>query len=365
MWRGPTAVSTELGPRIGRSGDSPVSEGACSGLAVNSERTWSGWLVITGPPGIVPRIRKTSPSSRRARKTNSIWRWLKRSDWVRRGSGIAGGVASPASSASSIGPAGDGGASPTSWSGAGGSASIVAVLGGIVSTKATSIDAHICELRLALYSAPVQANSETSGAHVERRTKIIATIGPASWGLGVVEQLISAGADVFRLNFSHAGPERQAETTETIRRASETVGREVALLGDLPGQKLRIGDLRDDVAELETGMHVTLTPEKVEGDAGTIPVPWSGVTELREDQHVYLADGAIRLRVCDPEPGGVDCEVEVGGTLSPHKGMDIPGGTAVRSATEGDLDWVEFAVSHGIDLLAVSFVSSAADLVQR
>ena len=73
-WRGPIAVRTELGPTIGRSGDSPVSEGACSGFAVNSERTWSGWLVIAGPPGIVPCIWKTSPSSRRPRKTNSIWR---------------------------------------------------------------------------------------------------------------------------------------------------------------------------------------------------------------------------------------------------------------------------------------------------
>jgi pyruvate kinase len=210
----------------------------------------------------------------------------------------------------------------------------------------------------------VQADSETSaGTHIERRTKIVATVGPASWDVGVLEQLISAGADVFRLNFSHAGPDRQAETIETIRRASETVGREVALLGDLPGPKLRIGELRDDFAELETGMHVTLTPREVEGDAETIPVSWPGVTDLQENQLVYLADGAIRLRVSDPEPDGVACEVEVGGTLSSHKGMNIPGGAALPAATDGDLGWVEFAVSHGIDLLAISFVSSAQDLV--
>ncbi len=217
--------------------------------------------------------------------------------------------------------------------------------------------------QFALYSPPVQANSEISSrGHVERRTKIIATVGPASWDAGVIEQLIAAGTDVFRLNFSHAGPDRQAETIETIRRASQTVGREVALLGDLPGRKLRIGDLRDDFAELQTGMHVTLTPQDVEGDAETIPVSWPGVTDLKEDQLVYLADGAIRLRVCDPEADGVDCEVEVGGTLSSHKGMNIPGGTTLPAAPAGDLDWVEFAVSHGIDLLAVSFVSSAEDL---
>jgi pyruvate kinase len=199
-------------------------------------------------------------------------------------------------------------------------------------------------------------------AHIQRRTKIVATVGPASWSPGVLEQMIGAGADVFRLNFSHAGPEQQARTIETIRAASETVGREVAILGDLPGPKLRIGELRDDYAELETGMHVTLTPSEIEGDRERIPVSWPGVTDLRENQLVYLADGAIRLRVSDPEANGVDCEVEVGGTLSSHKGMNIPDGAALPAATDGDLGWVEFAAAHGIDLLAVSFVSTADDL---
>jgi pyruvate kinase len=201
-----------------------------------------------------------------------------------------------------------------------------------------------------------------SGVHVERRTKIIATVGPASWDASTLEQLVSAGADVFRLNFSHAGPERQAQTIDDIRAAAAAVGREVAVLGDLPGPKLRIGTLRDDYAELETGMHVTLTPREVEGDGQTIPVSWPGVTDLRENQLVYLADGAIRLRVADPEPDGVDCEIEVGGTLSSHKGMNIPGGADLPATTGVDLSWVEFAVENGVDLLAVSFVSTAADL---
>ncbi len=200
-------------------------------------------------------------------------------------------------------------------------------------------------------------------AHILRRTKIVATVGPASWSPGVLEQMIGAGADVFRLNFSHAGPDKQAETIETIRAASQTVGREVAILGDLPGPKLRIGELSGDYAELETGMHVTLTPSEIEGNRERIPVSWPGVTDLKEDQLVYLADGAIRLRVADPEADGVGCEVEVGGTLSSHKGMNIPDGAPLPAATDGDLGWVEFAASHGIDLLAVSFVSTAQDLV--
>ena len=198
---------------------------------------------------------------------------------------------------------------------------------------------------------------------MDRRTKIVATVGPASWDADVLGQMIGAGADVFRLNFSHAGPERQAQTIETIRAAAERVGREVAVLGDLPGPKLRIGELAGDFAELETGMHVTLTPREVEGDTATIPVSWPGVTALQENQLVYLADGAIRLRVRDPDADGVDCEVEVGGTLSSHKGMNIPDGAALPAATDGDLGWVSFAAANDVDLLAVSFVSSASDLL--
>ncbi len=194
-----------------------------------------------------------------------------------------------------------------------------------------------------------------------RRTKIIATVGPASWEPDTLARLIEAGADVFRLNFSHADRERHARTVEAIRAAAERAGEEVAVLGDLPGPKLRIGELRDDVAELETGMHVKLTPQEVEGDRETIPVTWPGVTSLREDEPVYLADGSIRLRVRGPEDGGLDCEVEVGGTLSSHKGMNVPG-ISTPAATAVDLNWVEFAVEQGIDLLAVSFVSTAADL---
>ncbi len=208
----------------------------------------------------------------------------------------------------------------------------------------------------------MEANSAAAGDHIERRTKIIATVGPASWDPPVLEQLIEAGADVFRLNFSHATRDRQARTIEAVRASAERVGREVAVLGDLPGPKLRIGSLQGDFAELETGTHVKLTPREVEGDRETIPVSWPGISKLREDQLVYLADGAIRLRVEDPDQGEVECEVEVGGTLTSHKGMNIPGGAELPATTDVDLGWVEFAVEHGVDLLAVSFVSSAEDL---
>ncbi len=207
----------------------------------------------------------------------------------------------------------------------------------------------------------MQAKLTPQSSVTGRRTKIIATVGPASWDPAVLERLIEAGVDVFRLNFSHADRERHAGTIEAIREAAGRVGREVAVLGDLPGPKMRIGSLHEDVAELETGMHVKLAPGDFEGADGTIPVAWPGVTSLREDELVYLADGAIRLRVDGSDDRGATAEVEVGGTLSSHKGMNIPGATGPAS-TDNDLGWVEFAVEHELDLLAISFVSTASDL---
>src|SRR4029077_4452891 len=176
--------------------------------------------------------------------------------------------------------------------------------------------------RPTLYSHGMEAKSTADGPEQTRRTKIIATVGPASWDPEVLEELIEAGVDVFRLNFSHADRERHATTIAAIRAAAERTGHEVAILGDLPGPKMRIGEMRGDVAELQTGTHVTLTPRQVEGDEETIPVAWPGVASLHEDELVYLADGAIRLRVDEKEEDGIDCEVEVGGTLSSHKGMN-------------------------------------------
>src|SRR6476659_7942600 len=157
-----------------------------------------------------------------------------------------------------------------------------------------------------------------------RRTKIIATVGPASWDDDTLVRLVEAGADVFRLNFSHADRERHARTIESIRAAAEQAGHEVAVLGDLPGPKLRIGELRGDVAELVTGMHEKLTPQLIEGDDVPNPVDW--------------ADVSIRLRVLEPEDGGVDARVQLGVKLSSHKGMNIPG-AAVLAASDGDLGW--------------------------
>ncbi len=203
-----------------------------------------------------------------------------------------------------------------------------------------------------------------TGDTFERRTKIIATVGPASWDVTVLEKLIEAGADVLRLNFSHADRDRHARTVDAIREAAEHAGREVAILGDLPGPKLRVGEMRHDLVELHAGDRVRLTTDPVEGDEQTIPVSWPELTSaLRPQEQVFLADGSIQLRVLESEDGEVECEVEVGGSLSSHKGMNLPGSDAgLPAVSESDLDWVDFAVSERLDLLAVSFLRRAADL---
>ena len=131
-----------------------------------------------------------------------------------------------------------------------------------------------------------------------RSTKIVATIGPASREPDVLERMVEAGMDVARLNFAHGTPEEHAETASTIRAAAERVGREVAILGDVPGPKLRLGPVAGGVAELARGSEVVLTPTQIEGTSERLPVAWQGFSELvRRRRHLYLADGAVRLRV--------------------------------------------------------------------
>jgi pyruvate kinase len=197
-----------------------------------------------------------------------------------------------------------------------------------------------------------------------RRTKIVATVGPATSTPERLHELILAGTDVFRLNFSHAGPEQHGRTVAAIRETASALGREVGVLGDLPGPKIRVGEIEGDVVELEAGEQLELTNQQVIGNQHRCSVTWSGMSEaLSAGTPVFLADGAIRLRVLDTAPGSVRCEVEVGGPLSSHKGINLPDADVhLPAVDEADLSWVDFAVEHGVDLLAVSFVRRREDL---
>ena len=197
-----------------------------------------------------------------------------------------------------------------------------------------------------------------------RRTKIVCTIGPATRSVDTMSKLIEAGADVFRLNFSHGTTAEHAENVAMTREAAERSGKEIGILGDLPGPKLRLGDVEGGLIELANDSEVTLTTDDVVGDASRLPVSWDGLPKaVNEGGEVFLADGRIRLRVEGTDATSASCRVEVGGPVSSHQGLNLPGAeVTLPSAGRNDLAWVDFAVEQGIDLLAVSFVRRAEDL---
>jgi pyruvate kinase len=200
-----------------------------------------------------------------------------------------------------------------------------------------------------------------------RRTKIVATIGPASRDPETLRRMVRAGMDVARLNFSHGSVEEHAETARMVRDAASAAGRPVAILQDLPGPKMRIGQLRDDRVELETGSTVTfLCHEDGLGDARKITV---AIPELADavdpGEIVYLADGSVRLRVTAVRAAEAefDCEVEFGGAVASRQGLNIPGETEILpSVPDGDLDMLHAGERIGVDLVALSFVRRAEDV---
>ena len=197
-----------------------------------------------------------------------------------------------------------------------------------------------------------------------RSTSIVATIGPASKEPDVLEAMIAAGMDVARLNFAHGTRETHAETAEAIRAASERVGREVAILGDLPGPKLRIGPVAGGVAELPRGSRVVLTQDGVEGTSERLPVAWPGFAELVDEGDVcYLADGAVRLRVDEVDEGDVVTRVEVGGSVASRQGLNLPNVTvSLPAVSEEDLALIDAGLGMGLDYFALSFVRRREDL---
>ena len=197
-----------------------------------------------------------------------------------------------------------------------------------------------------------------------RSTKIVATIGPSSSKPDVLERMIDAGMDVARLNFAHGNHESHTEIAAAIRAASERVGREVAILGDLPGPKLRIGPVAGGVAELARDARVVFTPDTVEGTSARLPVAWPGFSELVDDGDVmYLADGAVRLRVDGVEDGEVSCRVEVGGSVASRQGLNLPNVTvSLPAVSDEDLALIDVGLEMNLDFFALSFVRRREDL---
>ena len=200
-----------------------------------------------------------------------------------------------------------------------------------------------------------------------RRTKIVATIGPASSDPETLVRMVDAGLDVARLNFAHGTVQQQAQTAEAVRNAAGRAGRPVAILKDLPGPKLRIGALADGIVELKPGDRVTFTCSADEpGTACRMSVARPELfAAMAPEDVMYLADGAVRLRVDAVRPAEqeIDAEVEIGGAVASRQGLNVPGPLdLLASVPEEDLALLAAGERMGVDLVALSFVRSTADI---
>jgi pyruvate kinase len=194
-----------------------------------------------------------------------------------------------------------------------------------------------------------------------RRTKIVCTIGPATASPELLDRLVAAGMDAARLNFSHGTHEEHGERARLVREAQERAGRPLALIADLQGPKVRVGDL--DVPRILVEGDVVHISGEGAGAPGDLPVMPAALIRVLEAGHdVLIDDGLVRLRVERSDGERVETRVVVGGAVGGHKGVNVPGvPIPVPSVTEKDLADLEFALSLGVDYVALSFVRSAAD----
>jgi pyruvate kinase len=198
-----------------------------------------------------------------------------------------------------------------------------------------------------------------------RQTKIIATVGPASDTDDLLDALIAAGTDIIRLNFSHGTHASQAATFARVRAAAERAGRQVAILQDLGGPKIRTGLLEGGrPIRLDAGSELRIVTGDAPGRAGVISTSFEGLARgVRPGDHLLLSDGTIELKVIDSDGGEIRTTVVEGGILGEHKGINAPGVPLPASAiTLKDMEDLQFGLSLGIDIVALSFVQGADDL---
>jgi pyruvate kinase len=197
-----------------------------------------------------------------------------------------------------------------------------------------------------------------------RHTRIIATLGPSTSSAESIEALIDGGVDIFRLNFSHGTLETHAALVDEVRKASRKAGRFVAILQDLPGPKIRIGRMKAP-AMLIPGASLRLEAGDFEGDATRCAVAYTGLFDAAQPgDRLLVDDGRIELRVESREPDALVTTVVNGGLLTAKKGINAPGIALPPAAvTERDAANLRFGVSIGVDMVAVSFVQTAADVL--
>jgi pyruvate kinase len=199
-----------------------------------------------------------------------------------------------------------------------------------------------------------------------RRTKIVATIGPASGSPKIIDELLLAGANVFRLNFSHGTQEEHRAVISDIRGAALRLDLPVAILLDLRGPKIRTGLLEKGSIELKPGQMITITTEEIKGNERLISTTYKELPkDVKPGDRILIDDGLMEITVKAVSGNHVDCEVVYGGILKESKGMNLPGvNVSAPCLSEKDKYDLDFGISQGVDYIALSFVRKAADVVE-
>ncbi len=199
----------------------------------------------------------------------------------------------------------------------------------------------------------------------DNKTKIVCTIGPASNSPEIMEQMIDAGMNIARLNFSHGDFNGHKNVIENLISASRKAGKRITIMADLPGPKMRIGQILNEPVHLGAGDAFVLTTRQVSGNAGIASVTFERLPEVvRPGNILFLNDGIIQLEVVKVSNVDVTCKVIVGGELRSRKGLNLPGiDLGIGAFTKRDHECLKFAIENGIDAVSQSFVESKADII--
>jgi pyruvate kinase len=200
---------------------------------------------------------------------------------------------------------------------------------------------------------------------MNKRTKIVCTIGPSCESKELLEKMVLAGMNVARLNFSHGTYENHTMLIENIRAVAEKTGEPVAIMQDLQGPKIRVGLLSEEGVVLTEGESIVFDTSLKEYTEKVVPIDYAELHNfLKKDERILLSDGKIEVKINSVEGTQIDTTVVVGGTIFSHKGMNVPDSTLViRALTEKDKADAKFGVEHGVDLMALSFVTSPEDVL--
>jgi pyruvate kinase len=198
----------------------------------------------------------------------------------------------------------------------------------------------------------------------KNKTRIVCTIGPASDNAEMLDAMLLAGMNIARLNFSHGDLSSHQQTIRRLREASQRTGRRLAIMADLPGPKIRIGELDQEPLDLHTGAPFVLTTDEIIGDRERVSVNFPNLPAVvQPGNKLFLNDGTVSLRVDRVVGNDIHCEVRAGGEIRSRKGLDLPGiDLGISAFTEKDRSCLEFALRQGVDAVSQSFVSTREDI---